>query len=1729
VIVLASLDEIAERWSEFLPAWPVSGTHQHVWIEPPAPQVDASNLKLLAQFFFERELRIDIPGLDSVSVVLSPAGGGTIVPVDVEVAPRLKLRVGSLPISLRLSSNLLRPVRHIPPSLPGQPDTFEPDTDVDHVDIVLAGVTVSIDGDGNADLDVASRIDLPPCMIGGSGIVIEASGLEVHLQGDTPPPGRSAGWRGLYLASGGIHLPGELAGLGTLTVSNAYIGNGGFSGTVGNTWTPALPATLGGVVLRVESVALTFIQNALTASRIQAAMTLPFFDQPLGVDLALGLNGDFTVRLSAEQPPGVTRTPEGLIEFEKPGILKLRVASLAFEKHGNDFLVKLSGSIKLLYGGFDWPEVDVRELSIDKDGRVHIDGGWLDLPKSVSFDFDGFMMELTKIGFGNTDDGRRWIGFSGQISLVDELSFSASVDGLKILWDASGHVDLELSDIKVDFEVPGAVAFDGFVKYFQDPSTKGFKGDVKLVLEAAEIAFDAQLMVGRGADPPVYNFFFVLIDAELPAGIPLGQTNLAIYGFAGLFGDNVTPDLSKGSSIPDDAAKTEWFKWYLAPQIGATWVDKWAKSRGSLALGAGVTLGTAADNGFALSGKTVFILLIPGPLLLIDGKANMLKDRSELAQNKQGTYQALAVLDGRAGTFLINIEPHFQYPPLDPGMGSTLDAIGVAEGFFDFNHPDAWHVYLGQQPPPKRIRGIVARILNADAYLMLDHDGMRLGASTGIDKHYDYGPLAVALKAIIAGDATVSWRPTQLHGQLTIDGLAALRAFGCSASLIVAAALIVDTPHPFHVVGDVRVELGMPWPLPSPSADIHLEWGSADEPPADPPPSVASFAAEHLRVTRSWDLTEGHDSSMEHLAGVAPAADSARGGPPPPAPIIPLDAKVLINFNRPVVDRALVGSNGGPVPQPERSGAFEILHELLAVILEKEDGNAWQTVTSRQEGTGDLFGMWLPLPEGAQAAGKLQLWSRSPFTYTRNVGRSYGDWFTGQNREYPCVPMESATSWCFDFEEMRPHALPSLFVVGDLVFEFLFTSPSEQPQVVDYASALTSTKRALLLPALGSMPLRITPPAPAAAFSVSASHATPKVALTVHAFRNGQVVATDTSAAAGDVELTVQASGIEYVELSAAPGPRRSEAVRIMRACLTLQTDQDRADRVRLIRSRIEEQLSAGASWCGEDHLFDSNARYRLTVKTQIRKWRDGQELSATPHDDVRYFQTQGPPGFFPTQGPLGFEDQGALRDLSTYVDPVSSVPALPTSGGAAPPAYRGYDLRLVFTENYMERLYKGTGHDLAMTLLDQNGRPVQSATGLPVPVATEWDRDPYGVLSPADQLWTWTIGRPAVTAAGCSPSVGVECAVKRSSLEGRLREAPLPPRTLIEARVSAPGAPPLHRFTFTTSRFVTFLHHVQSFAGAVLDHAIGAPGGPGLTPDQLMRLGQMIQGRRQAGSAYDATGESPAFDELAATIFKLDRPRPSDTLTIALLRDDVRRYGLLLESPEPLDWGRISLTVSRTTVATPADLPARGPALIINGALQPTAVSGAPDYNAEWVEVLLRTDIDLNGWSIEHAGGLGAPTGFTTYYRFGSEPLMSAGTVIRVHSGMPTGPGPATERVDRYVTLAGGIPAWRLKSAGDLLRLVDVSGTEVQRRSILPSGAFQGVEAVIIRNEDQTRALLFFPQSADVPVGDVPDGRLRIAWIFKRDMGEKERLLRRWGSSLSEETAVEFGVMSSP
>ncbi len=977
------------------------------------------------------EARLPLPILQGLELVFGKGDSEETGLIDIDLTlagenngpPTFELKIVTTTLSLSLNRELFTPVEVV--EINGQ---LQVTPQPGNIAIPLPfALTVSFDGnDWTLDFEVPAGVGtgltLPLCALGDSGVVIEATDLELNFSGNgTRPTSTSAGWKGLYLGSLKLYLPQLFNG--HISATGLGIGTGGLWGEFAASFilnysaasiphfTGDLATPLFGIEGGLREVNLSFMQSIPTAFNVKGSLLLPFFDEPVDIEIGIEERSGFTIALSANN---------GLYKLTKPGLLELELQSLSFELRGGLFVAQLGGQLTPFFGrdkGLDWPSFKVEELSIDSQGHVHLEGGWMALREQYELNFH---IGITKLGFGKTEDDGKWVGFSGDLKLVDGFTAGASVEGLRITWYDDGRpTRISLNGIGVEFEIPDVLHFKGDVSY-RELEVHGelvhqFDGDIKLNLMALDLKIDAKLIVGSASGPQGrYNFFALYLYVDLPNGMHLGSTPLSLYGMDGLFALQMEPD---------KRAEEEWYKgWYQRSDIGVTDLDnKWVNRRGSLALGCGVVIGTT-DQGFTFACKALLVVVFPGPILLIEGQANLLKERAKLDDNP--LFRALAVLDLRQGQILIGLDAKYKQ---DETSGRIIDIHAGAEAFF--HTPDDWHLYLGEKEPrEKRIRAPIFKLFESNAYFMLDSKRLATGAWVGFARGWKIGPAKLALEAWLEGNVVVNWNPLHFYGELSLFGSVELSLFGFGFGLSVAALFAADIFNPYHILA--RLEVSVRLFRKKRHFDIKLEWGPEQVWPTLPAP-LKEVAVAHFKVTTSWPLAiiRKDEEDENHL----PTIDM---------PVVPLDCRPHISFRRPVHDDALVGINPQPVqPEFERvgdpdrdEGPVKVRYALTRIELSKcnRQTQSWQLVAvadgTSHSGERTLFGSWAPMPQipsgaegqAAVANNNLWLWSRTPFDYTRHSGSDWDDWFTANFNDYPCVPQEIPDrEVCCDFERLR--------------------------------------------------------------------------------------------------------------------------------------------------------------------------------------------------------------------------------------------------------------------------------------------------------------------------------------------------------------------------------------------------------------------------------------------------------------------------------------------------------------------------------------------------------------------------------------------------------------------------------------------------------------------------------------------------------------------------------------
>ncbi|MEA2602073.1 MAG: hypothetical protein QOF89_3065 [Acidobacteriota bacterium] len=1047
-------------FSKVLPKWPQallpkdSHVLDHIGFTDFDIVRDDAELETSGEIGWLREIELPLPALDSVSLVLLGGNGMTEVAFTYRRQPDFEIRLFDLHAALRLRSSLLQRVHQ------DDDDKWVPSLDPHGkpvpAEIVLSGIEVILSADWDVSVVGAPALSLPAVELGSSGIVLEILSFQLYLsEKQTLPPGIPPGFKGVAIEEATLHFTrGIVVGApDEVSLSDLLIGSSGFSGKVTANWTAGSGAkfaatseavgtagtgTLFGYPFTLHSLMLDFKQNVPIDSTLKAEILLPFFDEPADVEISLGVDGGFHVSLDSTGP-------NGLRTLRKEGVLELELDSIAFDIKDGLLSTTLSGKLTPLFGGLDWPTFDVKELSIDSKGHVHLDGGWLNVPEQKILDFHGFKIEISQIGFGTNDNGTRWVGFSGGLHLVDGLQAGASVEGLRITWDpAEAHPvpKITLNGVGAELSIPGVLYFKGEVSFreIEDKTTgeiiRRFDGHIHLILENPELEIDGTLVIGSVKGPQGrYNFLGIYLDVDLPAGIALASTGLAIYGFAGLFALQMEPN-----KHPDEM----WFSidhsksFFHREEVGITDLKtKWKPTKGSFAVGLGITLGSLPDSGYSLNGKLLLAIVIPGPILLLQGAMTFLKKR--VGGQDEGKFRALAVLDGRASTFLIGLDAEYK-----TGKGGELIEIdGSVEAFYSFNDPTAWHLWLGKNKPSSLcIRALFAKLVEANAYFMLDAHQLALGVWYGFNNGWNFGPLSIRLEAWVDGNALVSFKPSQFHGDLWLHGLVDLKAFGFGFGIVLDAKIAADLFKPYHLRGEFSVGIKLPWPFKKKKvgARIVMEWGPRKIAPPLPLP-VATIGIEHLKSSVTWPLQRGTFllPSYDDGEGFLTAPGTYTEPSETAVPRVPVDARVAVTFGRSVHDEAKVGSNlqaiapdAEVIGDPKNGGVLSVRYVLDGVTLERKVNNGWQTVASSPKTAGSgpppLWGQWAIVPQLPDAGAKppnpgqtkLLLGAKTPFEFNRHTGASWEEWVSDALPGYPCIPVQPGEETCFGFTDLTP-------------------------------------------------------------------------------------------------------------------------------------------------------------------------------------------------------------------------------------------------------------------------------------------------------------------------------------------------------------------------------------------------------------------------------------------------------------------------------------------------------------------------------------------------------------------------------------------------------------------------------------------------------------------------------------------------------------------------------------
>ena len=1409
------------------------------------------------------EVRLRFPREWLSPVVPDPSTSGESVRYLPDEAPTHFVEI-DLPLGLRLSGNM-----------DFAPDSLE-------LELIWPG-------------SEAGTLSLPPAMIADTGVIIQVDDIVLRLSGDVELPADGEDlpddWRGVYFGRVSAQFGANTDARGddlVFNIENCRIGTDGFSGRASVMFADLLEAELFGFKVKLEQIGLTFEANRLTDGLLKAQMGLPFFDDadepehPVSVTAAVGEKGNFTLGLAPAADDASLAELD--LTVVKLGLKKFQVDKPA---EGQPF-VTLTSQLTLDPSSADPLALEIQNLKIYADGKVELPGGWFDVRDKLTFNQSGFLIGITQVGIGLAAEGDNWVGLSGALQLMGDLPAAASVENLRYIWRRGADGRFTVGGVSLGFAVPDAFDFNMRLGFFErgDPMPlngppfdtaylSGLLGELGLQIIPFRLSLNGGFMVGRHyADDPgdatEYLFWLAYLDLDLPVGIPLAQTGISIYGFAGLITQNMRPNKTEDE---------EWYRdWYKRAPVGATGLNKWRPYDNAFGVGMGATLGTMPDNGYAFALRALLVVSFPGPVIMLAGKANLLTDRSDLADPaKDPLFAFLLVFDALEQSLLFTLEINYK-------KESILEIGGIAELFFDFDDPDLWHIHVGEKPEERRIRAKIIDLFQANAYFMIDDHSVAFGFFIGFDFHETYGPLEVSLVAYIAADALISWSPQLFSGQLKMAGDIRLAIFGIGLGLALKAALDVAGPKPWIIDALFQVKLDLPWPLPDPEAEIHLHWEEPIPPPFENPLADAKFDY-HAALAKA--------DTLPLYASAAEAEDGT---------LVPMDGVLNLVFNR-LVDNRAPGLDAPSQPSTFVVGKdgiqYQFQYGLTQVRLRKVGGTS-----------AELVAVWAPqrpaTEDGLQKA-VLQVNTHDIFRVDRLVDLS--GW-TDRDHEF------FGGYFCPD---AAPSA-PQCWYPGDALAGALLAAPlTSRPWQIEAAEGMVGGTGLIPDAELAAVSSRLALAGHAwvealnARLTLHFSQGAGWIEITAAFIQNIQVEIYRDNTLLGTVTreskqwqwLTVntqaEVGNSQPVTAVVLVGPKyilQKVCWQTRREVMRLRFASEQRSFLRAVREQ----------WELPDPTLEPNATYRIIVDLDAERRVVGSG-DGPDHDNWSaeyYFRTGAPPA-----------------DLTPYVQ--TGIP-----GDGTTRFFRNYFVDVAFKANHVAIMYEKMSAPLFLQITTAANEPLQASDGHPlVDASGAPSRIPYNPVAGRTRTLTESEDR-LVRASGCA---GLPPVHSRSSLT--LRFAPdsgylFAPETRYLASLASNAFPSqkLLAFSFTTSRYLDFRDLIQRRVDSFTHHLFHLVDfGFDPKPPLVLSAGQVAEMDRiyagygpseQAGEdalhPSDRAAEHADHERLR-TLLAIDPYLPTQGTEIYELRDETRHFGFLIQWAEPVDWMRVRLagTLTRT------------------------------------------------------------------------------------------------------------------------------------------------------------------------------------------------------------------------
>lgn len=558
---------------------------------------------------------------------------------------------------------------------------------------------------------------------------------------------------------------------------------------------------------------IRFEQNKVVSSNIKGALLIKKFTYPAGspnagkpvqIDIEGHLhdNGDFNLTASANPP----------YPIELPNVFTYHLRSVELGKDGGDYYLGTSGDLEFLGDVKNLLKLDaihISRLRIYSNGSIELEGGSINLLSPKVLRLGPVDLTVTALHFGSHQrehNGQlrkyNYFGFDGGIK-VDPLGVEVRGDGVKFYYTVdnsdtlSHHAYLHIQTLYIDLVIPAknpTAVINGWISIPEPGVSPEYAGGIKLEVPKAKITGGADIRL-----MPKYPAFIIDASINLPKPIPLGS--FAIYGFRGLLGYRY---VAEKEAIGLVSGVNTWYDYYKAPARGINVMkfsgpDKTARSGTPISIGAGVSLGTSADNGTVANIKAMALLSIPS-LFMVDGKISILAKRTGLDDSSDPPISVMLAIGDNSLEFAFN----FNYR-IPKSSGLMLDMNAGLEAAYFFNNPSAWYINMGTKAAPNKAR--VLSLFTLRSYVMLSASGIEAGARGELQMSRSFLIVKLEMLAYLELGGKISFEKPQISAYLLAGVMLKVSIKFIRLSMQASLLLAAEAPKPFRIAGKFHFEV----------------------------------------------------------------------------------------------------------------------------------------------------------------------------------------------------------------------------------------------------------------------------------------------------------------------------------------------------------------------------------------------------------------------------------------------------------------------------------------------------------------------------------------------------------------------------------------------------------------------------------------------------------------------------------------------------------------------------------------------------------------------------------------------------------------------------------------------------------------------------------------------------------------------------------------------------------